>query len=110
MAPDQTNPRQGTHNAAVLKALAMEEMHGTGSSCRVEQIRKGTLQVKPGSVFPSLPQTEKEGSLSSSWGEPENPRRAKSYTLASAGRCQLAAETKPLSRIALAITGTLEAS
>jgi transcriptional regulator len=85
-------------------------MHGLGISRRIEQITKGTFQVKPGSLFPALHRMEEEGWLSSSWGESENNRRAKFYRLTKAGRRQLESETQRWGRISLAIARALEAS
>ena len=110
MALDQTNLVQGTLDMMILKSLAAVELHGLGISRRIEQITKGTFQVKPGSLFPALYRMEEEGWLVSYWGESENNRRAKYYKLTSAGRRQLDAETKRWGRIVLAITRTLEAS
>ena len=110
MAPDQMNLLQGTLDMMVLKSLGLGEPHGLGISRRIEQITKGTFQVKPGSLFPALHRMEEQGWLVSFWGESENHRRAKYYKLTSAGRRQLEAETKRWGRIALAITRTLEAS
>jgi PadR family transcriptional regulator, regulatory protein PadR len=110
LAPDQTNLLQGTLDMMILKSLALSEMHGLGISRRIEQITKGTFQVKPGSLFPALHRMEEEGWITSYWGESENNRRAKYYTLTSAGRRQLEAETQRWGRIVLAIARTLEAS
>lgn len=110
MAPDQTNLLQGTLDMMILKSLALEEMHGLGISHRIEQITKGTFQVKPGSLFPALHRMEEQGWLISHWGESENYRRAKYYKLTSAGRRQLGTETKRWGRIALAVSRALEAS
>lgn len=110
MVTDQTKLLQGTLDMLILKALALAEMHGLGISRRIEQISRGTFQVKPGSLFPALHRMEEEGWLVSHWGESENNRRAKYYRLTNAGRRQLEAETERWGRIALAITRTLEAS
>lgn len=110
MAQDQTNLLQGTLDMMILKSLALAEMHGLGISRRIEQITRGTFQVKPGSLFPALHRMEEEGWLVSYWGESENNRRAKYYKLTVAGRRQLDAERKRWGRIALAITRTLETS
>lgn len=110
MSVDQTNLLQGTLDMMILKALALAEMHGLGISRRIEQITRGTFQVKPGSLFPALHRMEEQGWLASYWGESENNRRAKYYKLTSAGRRRLDAETKRWGRIVLAITRTLEAS
>jgi transcriptional regulator len=109
LATDQTNLLHGTLDMMILKSLALEEMHGLGISHRIEQITKGTFQVKPGSLFPALHRMKEEGWLTSYWGESENNRRAKYYKLTSAGRRQLETETRRWGRIALAITRTLEA-
>ncbi|HXN20747.1 MAG TPA: PadR family transcriptional regulator [Candidatus Binatus sp.] len=110
MTPDQTNLLQGTLDMMILKALALDQMHGLGISRRIEQITKGTFQVKPGSLFPALHRMEEEGWLVSSWGESENNRRAKYYRLTKAGRRQLESETQRWGRISLAIARALEAS
>ncbi len=110
MVTEQTNLLQGTLDLMILKALALEEMHGLGISRRIEQITKGTFQVKPGSLFPALHRMEEAGWLSSSWGESENNRRAKYYKLTKAGQRQLGSETERWSRISLAIARALEAS
>ena len=75
MAPDQTNLLQGTLDMMILKALALGELHGLGVSRRIEQITKGTFQVKPGSLFAALHRMEEQGWLVASWGESENKRR-----------------------------------
>jgi PadR family transcriptional regulator, regulatory protein PadR len=94
----------------ILKALALEEMHGLGISSRIEQITKGTFRVKAGSLFPALHKMEEAGWLTSSWGESENNRRAKYYRLTKAGRRQLETETQRWGRISWAIARALEAS
>ena len=110
MTQDQTNLLQGTLDMMILKSLALDQMHGLGISRRIEQLTKGTFQVKPGSLFPALHRMEEEGWLTSSWGESENNRRAKYYRLTKAGRRQLESETQRWGRISLAIARALEAS
>ena len=94
----------------ILKALGLGPLHGLGISRRIEQVTRGTFQVKPGSLFPALHRMEEEGWLSSHWGESENNRRAKYYQLTKTGRRQLETETERWSRISLAIARALEAS
>lgn len=101
---------QGTLDLLVLKALAMGPLHGLGVSHRIEQLTKGTFQVKPGSLFPALHRMEEAGWLVSSWGESENNRRAKFYRLTKAGQRQLEAETEDWQRISVAITSALKAT
>jgi PadR family transcriptional regulator, regulatory protein PadR len=110
LAAESTNLLQGTLDLVILKALALEQMHGLGISRRIEQITRGTFQVKPGSLFPALHRMEEAGWLASTWGESENNRRAKYYRLTEAGRRQLETETERWGRISLAIARALEAS
>jgi PadR family transcriptional regulator len=110
MPRNQTNLLQGTLDLLILKALALGELHGLGISRRVEQLTKGTFQVKPGSLFPALHRMEEAGWLASSWGESENNRKAKYYRLTKAGRRQLGDETEQWERIAVAIRNALRAT
>ncbi|HEV2490427.1 MAG TPA: PadR family transcriptional regulator [Candidatus Acidoferrales bacterium] len=109
MSPQQMELLQGTLDMLILKALALGQMHGLGISRRIEQISRGTFEVKPGSLFPALHRMEEEGWLSSEWGESENNRRAKYYRLTKTGRRQLESETERWGRITVAIARALEA-
>ena len=77
MGQKQTNLRQGTVDLLILKAIGDGEMHGLAISRRIEQVRQGTFQVKPGSLFPALHRIEEAGWLSFFWVSRENNRRAK---------------------------------
>src|SRR6185436_12047919 len=110
MKKKRTDLLQGTLHLLVLKALSLGPLHGLGVSQRIEQVTKGTFQVKPGSLFPALHRMEEAGWLKSSWGESENNRRAKYYRLTKAGQRQLEAETEDWQRIAIAITSALKAT
>lgn len=99
----------GTLDMLILKVLGLGPMHGLAIARRIEQVTRGTFEVKPGSLFPSLHRMEEEGYLSAYWGESENRRRAKYYKLTAAGRKQLQAETKRWERISIAISRVLEA-
>src|ERR1700748_2538339 len=54
MSSSQTNLLQGTLDLLILKALKTGELHGLGVSRRIDQMTRGTFQVKPGSLFPAL--------------------------------------------------------
>src|SRR6188472_152849 len=110
MTDTRTNLLQGTLDLLILKSLALGELHGLGVARRVEQITRGTFQVKPGSLFPSLHRMEEAGWLSASWGTSENNRRAKYYRLTAAGRRQLESEVGEWKRISLAISFALQAT
>jgi len=105
---NHSNLLQGTLDLLILKALTLGELHGLGISRRIEQITRGTFRVMPGSLFPALHRMEEAGWLTSSWGESENNRRAKFYTLTRAGKAQLGAEKTEWERISVAIACALE--
>src|ERR1700736_1663589 len=92
MPAPSVNLLQGTLDLLILKALALNALHGLAISRRIEQITHGTFQVKPGSLFPALHRMEEAGWLSSFWSESENNRRAKFYRRTSAGERQLGIE------------------
>lgn len=109
MAAPSSNLLQGTLDLLILKALALDELHGLGISRRIGQITQNAFDVKPGSLFPALHRMEQAGWLTSSWGESENKRRARYYRLTKAGRRQLGIEKEQWDRISMAIAAALSA-
>ncbi|HEX7362110.1 MAG TPA: PadR family transcriptional regulator [Bryobacteraceae bacterium] len=110
MAGTQSDLLQGTLDLLILKALALDQMHGMGISRRIAQITNGTFDVKPGSLFPALHRMEEAGWLASSWGESDTNRRAKFYRLTKSGRNRLHTEAERWDRISLAIASALRAT
>jgi transcriptional regulator len=98
---------QGTLDLLILRTLAPGQLHGLGVARRIEQVTRGTFQVKPGSLSPALHRMEEMGWLSSSWGESANNRRAKFYQLTRLGRRQLKTETEQWDRVSLAMAMAL---
>src|SRR6201981_3091092 len=103
MPAPQTDLLQGTLDLLILKALALQELHGMGVSRRIAQITGGAFDVKAGSLFPALHRMEQAGWLTSFWGESETNRRAKFYALTKAGKKQLQSETERWGRISIAL-------
>ena len=110
MERSQANLLQGTLDLLILKAIGDGELHGLAVARRVEQITRGTFQVKPGSLFPALHRMEEAGWLSSFWGDSENNRRAKFYRRTKEGERQLGVETKQWKTISGAIANALKAT
>ena len=106
--PRQTELLKGTLDLLILRALEPEPRHGLGIAERIEQVTRGTFVVKPGSLFPALHRLEAKGFIEGEWAASPAGRRARSYTLTSLGKRQLAAEKKEWSRIALAVGRMLE--
>jgi PadR family transcriptional regulator PadR len=107
LASSKAGLLQGTLDLLILRAVSLGPDHGLGIARRVEQITRGTFDVKPGSLFPALHRLEEQGWLRSEWGESENRRRAKYYQLTKAGRRQIETETAAWSRIAAAMAAAI---
>jgi transcriptional regulator len=101
---------KGTLDLLILRALTLNADHGLGIARRIQQITKGTFEVKPGSLFPALHRLEEKGWLASEWGESENRRKAKYYKLSRAGRQQIDREVADWKRVSAAINWAIEAT
>jgi PadR family transcriptional regulator len=107
LAGSKTGLLQGTLDLLILRAVSLGPNHGLGVARRVQQITRGTFDVKPGSLFPALHRLEEQGWLRSAWGESENRRRAKYYELTKAGRRKIETETAAWGRIAAAMAAAI---
>ena len=101
---------QGTLDLLILKALSLGQLHGLGIAQRIEQLTRGALRVKPGSLFPALYRMEDRGWLESSWGESPTNRRVKYYRLTKSGQSQLRTEASAWARASRALTLVLRAT
>ena len=101
---------QGTLDLLILKTIALEPMHGWGIAQRIRQVSKEVLQVNQGALYPALHRLEQNGWIKAKWGESENNRRAKYYSLTSAGRKYLEQEESNWKRLSTAIGLVLEMS
>ena len=100
---------QGTLDLLILRTLELAPMHGLGISDRIKQITRGVFVVRPGSLFPALYRLEQNGWITGDWGESDKNRKAKYYTLTSAGRAQLVEEKRIWRRKFGAVNRLLEA-
>ena len=94
---------QGTLDLLILRTIALEPMHGWAIAQRIKQISKEVLHVQQGSLYPALHRLEQQGWIESSWGESENNRRAKYYSLTQGGRKRLKQELASWERLSEAI-------
>ena len=101
---------QGTLHMLILKTLALEPMHGYGIGVRLEQISKGVFRVNGGSLFPALRRLERDGLIAGEWRVTENNRRAKYYSLTTAGRTRLRREARDWEQQTIAIARIMQAS
>ena len=96
----QTDLMQGTLDLLILKAVSLGPLHGYGVLLRIQQISGEELVIQQGSLYPALYRLEHQGVITSEWGESENNRRAKFYSLTAAGRDRFEAETDKWNRMA----------
>jgi PadR family transcriptional regulator, regulatory protein PadR len=96
----QVDLLQGTLDMLILKAVSLGPLHGYGVLLRIQQISGGQLEIQQGSLYPALYRLEHQGWIASEWGESENNRKAKFYSLSAAGRKQLRAESEKWNRMA----------
>ena len=99
----------GTLDLMVLKTLeGIAPLHGYGIARRIEQVAQGSLELNQGTIYPALLRLEQRGWIASEWGESDNKRRARFYSLTRAGRRQLAVEAKNWSRTVAMVNRLLE--
>ena len=91
----KTSVWQGTLALMILKSLeTIGPLHGYGIARRIEQTSKEQLAINYGTLYPALLKLEQEGYIRSAWGTSEKGRRAKYYSLTTAGRRQISRETR----------------
>lgn len=94
---------QGTLDLLILKAVAVEPIHGYAIAQRLEQVSRGVVQVPEGSLYPALHRLENRGFLASDWKKTDTGREAKFYKLTRKGRKHLDAETASWQRLIEAV-------
>jgi PadR family transcriptional regulator, regulatory protein PadR len=108
MSKDRLELPQGTLDLLILKAVALEPMHGWAISERLQQISDEALQVQQGSLYPALHRLERRGWIKAHWATSENNRRAKYYRLTPRGQKQLEIETATWRKLAAAVGHVLD--
>src|SRR3954454_18008057 len=99
----------GTLDLLILKAVSLKPLHGYGVLLRIHQISGKALDIPQGSLYPALYRLETQGLIASEWGESENKRKAKFYSLTPAGAKRMQDESEIWARLATAIADALSA-
>jgi transcriptional regulator len=94
---------QGTLDLLILKTVALEPAHGWAIAQRIRAMSREVLQVNQGALYPALHRLEQNGWIRSEWGESENNRKAKYYSLTRAGRRYMEREAANWERLSSAI-------
>lgn len=89
---DRADLLQGSLDLLILKTLDLEPLHGWAISKRIQLLSRGVLEVNQGSLYPALYRLRDRGMVESEYGESEEGRRVKVYTLTRKGRQALERE------------------
>jgi PadR family transcriptional regulator PadR len=98
---------QGTLEMLILKAVSLGPLHGYGVLLRIQQISGERLEILQGSFYTAIYRLERQGWIKGEWGESENKRRARFYSLTAGGRRQLKAEAERWIDMAAVVAGIL---
>src|SRR5262245_44341861 len=108
--PRQRDIHPGMLEMLILKAVSLKPLHGYGVLLRIAQISGGALDIPQGSLYPALYRLEQQGLIDAEWGDSENNRKAKYYTLTPAGRKRLREETADWHKLTSAVSAVLDAT
>ncbi len=98
---DKTDVLQGTLDLMILQTLAtMGALHGYAIAARLEQVSNGALRVNMGTLYPGLMRLEQRGLVRGEWRLTDSNRRARYYSVTSAGRRALATKKAEWDRMA----------
>lgn len=98
----------GTLDMLILQTLTRGAMHGYGIAQCIQETTEDVLQVEEGSLYPALQRLLIKGWVKAEWGTSDNNRRARYYTLTSAGRKQLGIEAENFNRMIEAIARVMQ--
>ena len=110
MARETSDLLHGTLDLLVLKALAVQPLHGFGLTRWIEQRTREKIAIVDSALYKALHRLEDAGAIEAEWGVSENNRKAKYYSLTPRGRQVLRAETATWKRYVSAITNVLESA
>jgi len=106
----QVDLLQGTLEVLILKSISLGPLHGYGILLRIQQLSGGRIEIPQGSFYVAIYRLEHRDLIRGEWGESENNRRAKFYSLTAAGRRQLKLETAKWGEMTEAVNGILGAT
>lgn len=98
---------QGSLDLLILRCLAAGPLHGYAIAKHLRLASDEFLQVEEGSLYPALHRLEGRGWIAARWGASEANRRAKYYSLTSAGKKQLEVEITAWEKMSQAIARVL---
>lgn len=107
MTPRSATMLQGTLDLIVLQLLNAEPTNGYDLTQRICAISRDVLNVNAGSLYPALYRLERRGLIRARWAQTESGRRAKVYSVTTAGRAHLADQRDTWARFSSAMAAVL---
>src|SRR6187431_715317 len=83
----------------ILRILRSGSLHGYAIAQRIHVLSSEVLRVEEGALYPSLQRMLLKGWVSAEWKTSANNRRARFYTLTTAGKKQLGIEEARFSQM-----------
>lgn len=109
MASSELDLLQGTLNVLVLRALSWQPMHGYAIARFIREGSGDKFAILDGALYTALHRMEELGWVEAEWGTSDRGKRAKFYSLTTAGRRALRAESSAWERYVQAVAGVMRA-
>mgnify|MGYP003434526777 CR=1 FL=1 len=91
---------QGTLDLMVLQTLnTLGALHGYGIARRIEQVSGDQILLNQGTIYAALVRMQQKRWITAEWGTSDQNRKAKYYSITSAGRKQLTANLEHWRRL-----------
>ena len=89
----------GALEMMILRTLERQPLHGYALAQHIKRISQDLLQIEEGSLYPALQRMRVKGWVLAKWKISANNRRARFYTLTTAGKQQLGVEESRFSQM-----------
>jgi PadR family transcriptional regulator PadR len=99
---------QGTLDLLVLRCLSAGPRHGYAIATLVSERTGGDLAIEDAALYQALHRLHRRDLVDAEWGPSENNRRARFYSLTTAGRRRLREETAGWRRYVRAVDAVLQ--
>jgi PadR family transcriptional regulator PadR len=100
----------GTLDILILKSVAPRALHGYAIGRWIREQSRDVLQINEGVLYPALHRLARRGLLVAKWGLTDTGRRARFYSITTAGKKQLRAEHARWTEYSKAVRAVLEST
>ena len=99
---------RGTVDLLILRTVAHAPLHGYAIAQRLRVVSENVVDVGESALYPALQRLLLKGWVKATWGVSENNRRARFYTITTAGRKHLAGERSEFERMLAAMARVMK--